>query len=166
MEMQKVPFYIKLLPSIFADETDKQFVVASDWTNSGSTELVYFNKSKFFYFIEKDEQNVVQKCFLVYGLQWLKNVLYFNAVINKMNNLCDVNHCSSGYEALCLWKKEDDVIKLERLNCEEILGEYFVGRKKLENIEDSLTFVKAMNEMDAFRLGSAEEFTKNPGNVY
>lgn len=162
MEIQRVPFYAKLLPSVFADEANEQFVVASDWINSGSTELVYFNKSKFFYFIEKDEQNVVQKCFLVYGLQWLKNVLYFNAVINKMNHLCDVNHCSSGYEALCLWKIEDDVIKLERLNREEALGEYFVGRKKLENIEDSLAFVKAISEVDAFRLESAEEFTKSP----
>ena len=154
MEMQRVPFYIKLLPSIFANENDKQFVVASDWINGGSTELVYFNKSKFFYFIEKNKRNVVKNCFLVYRLnKWQEDVLYFNAVIDKINHLCEVNHCSSGYEALCLWEKEN-VIKLKQL--------YFVRRKKLENIEDSLAFAKATNEVVALRFGSTEEFTKSP----
>ena len=55
----------------------------------------------------------------------------------------------------------DETCKLEQLKYKEVLERYFVGRKKLEEIEDSLAFVKAMNEVDVLRLGSAEEFTKS-----
>ena len=48
MEIQKVPFYAKLLPIAFADKNDEQFAIAPDWSSGGSTELMCFNKSNFF----------------------------------------------------------------------------------------------------------------------
>lgn len=89
----------------------------------------------------------------------MENVLSFNRVISLVDDFCVSNSCS-GYEALRHLKKKG-FIELKDLT----LGPVFekdVRRKKLEKIEDSLAFIKAMNEMDALRLGSAEEFTKSP----
>lgn len=43
----------ELLPSVFADKSEKQFVIAPDLHNKCSTALMYLDKSNFFLFYRK-----------------------------------------------------------------------------------------------------------------
>ena len=119
----------KLFPSVFANKSAEQFVIAPDLRNKHSTAFMYLDESNFFYFIEKNEQNVVQNCFRVYGLQWLENVSSFNMVVSLVDNVCMLNSCS-GYEALC-YLKEKKLIKLElKRQTIEIIRKELIKLKK------------------------------------